>query len=105
MNAKLLTLSLATAATCSLSLRAQLAAPTDSDVNEYNRQYRSYYEVSKGDQYTGRSPFMRSTGNPPPPAPLPPPRPEPPRPKAPGCSEISTDLMRMTIQMPPEVTV
>src|SRR5690348_2957595 len=105
MDKKFITLSMLAAAAsfvCSQSARAQVT-PDNSDVNEYNRQYRSNYEVSLGDQYTGRSPYMRPAGNVPPPPPPAPRPPAPPRaPKPPGCSEIATDLIRMTKRMPAE---
>ena len=91
-----------------LAAFAMLVAPTQTRAAEpsqtqYNEQYRSHYEVPKGDAYTGRSPFMKPTG-------------EQPRRPAPAlvretpapvqtCAEITSGLMRMTMNMPPEVTL
>ncbi len=84
-----------------------LLAQTANEV-EYNKQYRSYHDVPLGENYTGRSPFLRPKGEPE----APPPRrvqvvkqveraPEPPQ----SCSEINTGLIRMTKRMPAEVTL
>src|SRR4051812_44305525 len=76
---------------------AQIHAVTlnESD-NEYNRQYRQNYEVPLGSQYTGRSPFMKPTGEAPPP---PPPRAVAPPavPAAPraNCTEPTGGLVRL----------
>jgi uncharacterized repeat protein (TIGR01451 family) len=98
-------------ATCALVFSAaQLRADDESD-NEYNRQYRSYYDVPLGDNYTGKSPYMRSTGRPQPPPPAPPrrvevaPLPPPQMPERQSCSEITTGLIRMSKRTPAEVSL
>ncbi len=76
---------------------------------EYNKDYRSYYEVPLG-IYTGRSPFMQPAGTAPMPAPAPKPTPLPQRAPAPppprvGCTEIQSGLIHMSKTMPAEATL
>src|SRR3954463_11917343 len=86
-----------------VSARAQ--APTPPEV-EYNKQYRSYHDVPLGENYTGRSPYLRPKGEPEQPAPAPrhieivkPVE----RPTT--CSEMTTGLIRMSKRMPAEVSL
>lgn len=78
---------------------------------EWNKQYRSDYEVPLG-TYTGRSPYMQGApmaprpAPAPKPAPAPAPKPEPaptpaPAPKT-GCSDPTWGLIRMSKVMPAE---
>jgi uncharacterized repeat protein (TIGR01451 family) len=89
----------------SASLRAQ-----STSENEYNRQYRSYLDVPLGDNYTGRSPYMKPKGQPEQPPPPPPRRVEvvkqaEPPPVRTSCAEMTTGLIRMGKTMPAEVSL
>lgn len=83
-------------------LPPQARAATESE-NEYNRQYRSNYEIPLGADYTGRSPYMKGTGQPAPPPPPPPPPPRrvepPPPPPRLNCSDPTVGLIRMIKKM------
>ena len=76
----------------------------DTPQQEWNEQYRSYYDVPPGRYYTGRSPFMRSVAEP-----VSAPKPPPARPMAPPskttCSDPTWGLIRMNKTMPPEVSL
>lgn len=73
---------------------------------EYNRHYRSNYEVPHGSHYTGRSPFMRQRERAPAPEAPPPRRVQPPpAPDRESCTDPISGLVNMGIKMPPEVTL
>ncbi len=97
-------------AACSLILSLSCLRADDESQNDFNRRYRQNYEVPKGENYTGRSPYFKASGQPQP-APQPPPRRvevvrEVPRaPETQSCAEITTGLMRMTKRMPAEVSL
>ncbi len=73
---------------------------------DYNRQYRSYHDVPMGDNYTGRSPYLRPRGQPEQPAP-PPQKVEIVKQaeRATSCSDLTTGLIRMGKRMPSEVAL
>jgi uncharacterized repeat protein (TIGR01451 family) len=75
--------------------------------NEYNRQYRSFHDVPLGENYTGRSPFLRPKGEPEAPAPAPVQMVRPPErpPVQQSCAEITSGLVHMTKKMPAEVSL
>lgn len=98
-----------------LTVAGLLCVPTASvraqstSENEYNRQYRSFHDVPLGDNYTGRSPYLRPRGQPEQPSPPPPRRVEvvkqvEPPPRV-SCGEINTGLVHMTKTMPAEVSL
>jgi uncharacterized repeat protein (TIGR01451 family) len=95
---------------CSAAPAARAQAPAPSE-NQYNRQYRSFHDVPLGDNYTGRSPFLRTKAEPDQ-APPPPPRRvevtkqvEAPTPAPQSCAEITSGLVRMGKRMPAEATL
>lgn len=76
--------------------------------NEYNRQYRSFHDVPLGEDYTGRSPFLRPKGEPEPrpvAAVRQPERPAPAPVMRQSCAEVTSGLVHMTKRMPAEVTL
>ena len=80
------------------SIVATRAAEGDNQ-KEFNKQYRSNYEVPLGDSYTGRSPYFKSSGKPAP-APIAVTKTAE---KAPDkCSTVNSGLVHMTKTMPPE---
>ncbi len=100
---------LATVSAGAVILAAWSIRAAEPNQTQYNDQYRTHFEVPLGTTYTGRSPFMRpSGGTPPPPPPViqqPAPAPAPAPVPQTSCSQATGGLVRMGIQMPPEVTL
>jgi uncharacterized repeat protein (TIGR01451 family) len=111
MKTTSLRMSLAVAAAFAVlaTLNAVRAQAQDNPQEQWNKQYRSDYEVPLGN-YTGRSPYMqgapmvKAPAPAPRPAPAPPPAPAPAPAAAPktGCSDPTWGLIRMNKTMPAE---
>ena len=86
------------------TLRAETSAAVDPGT-VWNEEYRSYYEVPKGD-YTGRSPYMKQAkAAAPAPVVAPPPASAPAPAAKVGCSDATWGLVRMTKTMPAEASL
>ncbi len=95
---------LATSALIAATATYTPASLADNNPQEqWNQQYRSSYEVPRGN-YTGRSPYMQGSAAVYTPAPAPKPAPKPAPAPAPqtSCSDPTWGLIRMTKAMPPE---
>lgn len=112
MKTKITSIMLAVGVLAGMSIPA--SSQTVAPGSQWNDEYREYYDVPVAGGYTGRSPYMRTTGTPvqpPPPvvvAAAPAPRPvvlptPPPAPLAVGCSSVRTGPVHATMNMPPQV--
>lgn len=98
----------ALAMAAAVSLQATSGRAEDNPQEQWGKEYRSEYEIPRGN-YTGRSPYMSSGYRPAPapkPAPAPAPAPAPTPAPAPAprtaCSDPTWGLIRMTKTMPPQ---